>query len=1465
MDNDSDIIDLLLRGEQIEELNFKEEENTEKKNNEKESSAINQIQEANNKESSYNPQETVDEIKKELENNQSHEKSNKNLEKSEEKIKNKIKNKIKEQEKQIDENFPQYKNSLDFVKYLEIQRLSGKILNEMQSFILENYRKKKHLYEVSEIKSLSELNKEIEEIDIKFMYNKKDIVSLYSKSGNILILSTKEQKFVKKITPKNVKNSYINCMDITDDLQELICGYQDGTIEVINIQSGDSKYTNNKIHKDSSCIELKIYKKDKEKNEIYFVSSGGNGQVFYNTLKMGLTRLLWRLYSNPITTDNKHPIFMIKYILNYNLLETYVILGSLEEISIWCVEPSIDKLFSFQKPNYIGKNMVPDAQVGVGGMPEKYLYGKKEEYNNILLIISWENVIYFYQLKIDKNIICKYIEIGNYINSGKILRIGFMNNSVIYCFDDKLAIKLINSTKINTEKLELSKDDQKPIIPDKNNFAEIEGDKFFLTSISEQMKLSENGQNPIKTYLYSIIENDSCLFFFGNKQICKYQLSNWETFLNNLKKKEDFLNLFSIGIELYQGNFKALLNIPKNDILKTQIGAFLRQIISQYVIINIGETNSQDIEKIGDCTKITIEFCIEIEAVEFLLNSILPSFEAKEYDKLFLEKLIAFVLTDKIANVEMSSSIILHLIDLYYKYGMQEILGKMLLHINIKSIDTIEIKNKLEEMGLSLPLTYLYINGENQDYFYPLQKMFEIFHSKTDLSKVLTDNAENNSINYSKCLNEKLISLEEVLNSKEYAGHVVLWYIRWILSEKKFPDEMTKIEKNVFDALVPKITYWLLTEKVISDFLKIDPKYYFTIQKNIFSIKKHYDLLVNSANDPKVKIPTLANLLTNVVKLNDIHPSSLIDYMVSWCKVLNENKIYFYLYDFIIGISNINIIKKDLKVESACFILKYYAEINNIIYNSEIKMLMKQIMDFLNEEFSEEDVNKIISSAVDHNFDEVKLFLLNKNSSYKEIIEFYLDEKSNIKDRIKRLFEWLNQELEKVINTTNYYKFINAIKDNIFKLSKASMNDFFKLSLETFKHKETEIIEALSEDKNIQLNYIECLLQSNNKNSENEETGGFLNQEEDEDKVKYLLGMHIKLLCELEKFDEIVPALKASSLYPFQECLDYCEKSNAYKGCIFLYLKRADGNKALKLCSNKINDVIIKLEKNINDENSIEEQNKLLKEFDSYLDDGKYVCESSGQEGENLWFELLQVLYTYEGQSDTKLTKYKSDPDKYKSANEVSLHIIKDIKELLEKMCSYVSIKRIMEVLSKKNQNAGFNEFKELLVKILGNYDNLSNIFVSARNLLTNLVLENENSFQILNLRGELLNFDKCDKCQRELNKSLNNNKEKVVVFSCNHIYHRNCVKIERTKYGNEPVCPVCRELEIGVYNEEGSSLIKSNATIIEEKKNENNQFQVDVSFTSKKKIKILQKFDGKYFEGRKMLTDCITDFSLSQ
>ena len=60
------------------------------------------------------------------------------------------------------------------------------------------------------------------------------------------------------------EDGYINGLTT---IQNAVNSYKDGTIALINIATEEVKYINNKIHKDTPCIELKIYKK--EKNELY--------------------------------------------------------------------------------------------------------------------------------------------------------------------------------------------------------------------------------------------------------------------------------------------------------------------------------------------------------------------------------------------------------------------------------------------------------------------------------------------------------------------------------------------------------------------------------------------------------------------------------------------------------------------------------------------------------------------------------------------------------------------------------------------------------------------------------------------------------------------------------------------------------------------------------------------------------------------------------------------------------------------------------------------------------------------------------------------------------------------------------------------------------------------------------------------------------------------------------------------
>ena len=362
------------------------------------------------------------ELEKELEKKVEEEKKRREQEKIKKEEEEKLKKKKEEERKKLDSFIPQFPNPVDFVQYIEILRVNTKISGEMQNFLLQNHRKKDNKYNISIKNNLQEITKKMSGEDINLMFTKKDVLALCTTKGNIYIFLIRNQKLINQITPKNIQCNQINCLDISDDLLDIICGYQDGTIAYINIKSGETKYINNKVHVNIPCIEIKIYKKEKE-NEIYFISSGGDGQVFYIFLK----KMLFWIINTTLIINRNIPIFMIKsasisrknqyYFENLNFLKKYLIFGSLGLILIATIEP-IELVLEIKKPEHIIESVVPDIQIGIGRTPEVFMrFAKKDEKNHLLLIVSWGNIIYLYQLSfMDGKLMKEIKEIGYYIN-----------------------------------------------------------------------------------------------------------------------------------------------------------------------------------------------------------------------------------------------------------------------------------------------------------------------------------------------------------------------------------------------------------------------------------------------------------------------------------------------------------------------------------------------------------------------------------------------------------------------------------------------------------------------------------------------------------------------------------------------------------------------------------------------------------------------------------------------------------------------------------------------------------------------------------------------------------------------------------------------------------------------------------------------------------------------------------------
>ena len=506
--------------------------------------------------------------------------------------------------------------------------------------------------------------------------------------------------------------------------------------------------------------------------------------------------------------------------------------------------------------------------------------------------------------------------------------------------------------------------------------------------------------------------------------------------------------------------------------------------------------------------------------------------------------------------------------------------------------------------------------------------------------------------------------------------------------------------------------------------------------------------------------------------------------------------------------------------------------------------MIKNLINVIEEEksFNENDYKIILESICDKDFNKLKIFLLDKLDKFKDCLELYLSKDLNIEDKENKTFNWLKEKIKMFKDKKDKYKIlIKTIEDHIMELAKTSINQFFELSKLVFYQSYGQVVERLKEDKKIQLTYIEYFIKYViNSDEFNEDSRDDMND------VRYILDRHISLLCELGQHDKIIPALKECSFYPLDSCLSYCENIKAYEPCIYLYLKEGAFDKAFKLATSKMDSIFNEIINSIDEEKDFE---NLLEEFYKYLNDVKNICENNNLQLEDLWFKILNIFYQYEGKVGELLKIHIFNEKKKSDSERLSTIISKEIKELMEKMCSFVSVTQILNFVSEHNKNAGFKEFRELITKILSSYSNFTNILYSTRYLLTNAILEDEHYFQNLNLKGELLNSNKCDLCKKEFKEELGK-KELLMVFNCNHIFHKECIIKKKSRYEKNPVCPLCSEIEFDSGNDKGKSLINKNNFIInEEDEKTDNKFLVKVGANARKTLQKLERYDERSLE----------------
>ena len=918
---------------------------------------------------------------------------------------------------------------IDFVDYLEYEQPKEKMKKIKNKFILKKYEEENNTkFKILNINIDKKLNDVIfsENELLTLIYYYEDFLITGNVLGETKIYSLSDKKKLKMF-PSPIKTGKIyqvTSLDITFDKRFIFIGYTNGNIAMFDLKSLKLKLLINNIIQNCECLCIKFI--NREGKFIKIIVSDQYGNVFLIKIKDGMRGC--RVIEKQKIYENKdYPIYFIRLIeFNDNFLKSHsflknlnknIIFGSLQNIEIYQLIDfsTLTLKFKIEHPEWMNGYPIADISFGIGKNPQsRESLGEDDDEPQILMCASFGNLLNLYIIPIDNGELTLPIIIGHYFNINKsgnnqIIRIGFLSKGAVFLIDKDNNLKILNTKKFIKGNAHINMD---TLTPENNvdySITEIQEIYKFKSEINKQINLITPENNYKETFMNSIVENfdNKNIAVLSNKCLYILELIQYDDCLKKLQKSEKWMDMCILGMEIYKGEISCLKGIPTNvEERKKKIREILQQLIYVYIMSddrnldnkynknNITRRNSfyenqENLKHTENKIEIIIEFCSEIEGFDFLLDKILKRYEGEGYEDLFLSKLESFILCDKMLKYEINEDLILKLIQLYEDKKKTNVLNKLLLHIDIKSLCSPIVNSKIiNDLKLLPPMINIFVNGNNPDYFKPIIEMYEIFQKAKSL----------NFNSYEKIIDTK--NLSEIINSKEYKGHKILWYIKKCFIKRKYPYFEENMEEKEYEKYIMDLIFWLMKENIMKDLVEFDSENYFGILNRIFGDERITDIInkYNSNHDNvKKKIRNL-NEQSYEYAYKDLSPLNLANYIIDQGKKIKGNqKIKLDFNLFIARIYKNTKISKDIIMNTLIYILSDYSFVIKAPIENKIKELILTIKNILNnEKFTKSDYEIILQRFNDHIFDEIKILINEKLKQYKNCLELYIYKDSKI-------------------------------------------------------------------------------------------------------------------------------------------------------------------------------------------------------------------------------------------------------------------------------------------------------------------------------------------------------------------------------------------------------------------------------------------------------------------------------------
>ena len=1365
----------------------------------------------------------------------------------------KIDNKMKYESKHDNNKYQiKYNNSIEFINEIEKIYINNKNIEEEQMHKLNNYKNTKSKESIKAINympktSLSSLIFK-KGIIITCMTIKLNNIYIGTNKGEIRVYNWKTEKKLNYLINSEISRESkrdVICMDASHDNKVLVVGHLNGYIILWDVQTAEyKKLIQNEFDTQIIAIKFTLI----EYNFYEFLASDFKGSVkrlginegfFFNSVNsnyvIDYTQTIFIIEVLQLTKEQKKIIY--KYNNSDDIEEPLIVaFGSLDFVFIVQLEPEIKRLYNFKKPSYIKGSFVPDICFGLGRIPAPIFYSKdlveddikrikKEELNiniksNIdinknyqLIYVSWGKIIYIFMISFDLNDFLSINLIGNYINNEPILRMGILTNNIIYVLNLYKQFKVLNTgfmnpgeVKVDIEGNVINKNVSKPELC--SEFG-LDYDILFQAYVPDTLS---NLQNSFKsTFNNLVISQDKNIFAVCKKNIYVGCLLNWEQCINELfNKNSEWLEAFKLGIDIYHGDNKVLEGIPlsvkerKENIKRILKGLILQLILNTINIKGIFYNEKKSEEILSKCINVSIELCLDVNELDFLLKEILPKLEEKGYFDFFIRKIKPFIIERKITNEQLGQNLTSKILNYYIKNNDYITLSQIIININLDSFDIKEIKDICDEKNIIIPLIYIYYRSNKEDLFLLIEKIYALFKKANNISKEEYDKYKNDIIN-NKINN---LNVNEIQLSKQYLGQKLLWFIHLCLKGKKYHSE-EKMDDDFYMKLIQRIFMWLMKDEVLTELLIFDSFTFFALfseffihEKNIMDdIKKINNkenkkllegIIYKEKNIDKIDIQIIIEIVLNKVSsinkvlINDDFNEFILK--INSMKKLLDIKYIINSINYFINYKNIS--EKREKEKEEDYFEYHYQTLDDNSYIEKYSLDINKVLDNYKNKIDKKEFNKILILADKNKFPLICIKILQILKENIKCLDLYLNKNNHIKNKEDKIFEFINSFMNDCRDDQKkIYK--KELLERVKELAEISIDKLLDMNLKWMNTEHLLVLEKLNEQRDLKLKYIEEFINFYEENNLNEVKEKINISEKD---YKKIINIYIETLCKLKKEKNILNLLKEKSAYINDDCLKICLANNVFDAAIYIYIKQENFIEALNLCKKEISNNINKLLKIYLNKNE-DKKKELFLEHDEIINKCGFICEKESKQlpkkdRKKIWYNILEFLY-----KEIELINSKEKKNKI-NLKEIITKLSEDINNYILKMYPHIDMKSLLEEIFKKNKMTDFNGFNSIIYRFIKEQKIYQNIFNEIKSLIDHSINNNYKEKNKYNIKGISYNIEECDFCHDNFN-----NNEDMILLGCGHNAHKNekCCIIKNNLY----ICQIC-------YNKEAKTSIGS-------------------------------------------------------